>query len=235
VALSGAVATEAAVFPPEALDVRFGKGRSELEGALASGDVARYTFDARDDQWAEVEMGSEDGNAKLDIHGPGWRLDPDGKVLPGKGTLQAIARDDGELSWAGLPPWTGTYLLEVRAVDGDATFELEVILRAPAKADCEELPQQPMNVCFGLIARQAEGARARAYDDLLGVVDGKERGQLEAAEKAWRAYRDAECRQEAGRYEGGSLAPTIHASCVIGLTEERTRLLERLRKETDDS
>jgi uncharacterized protein YecT (DUF1311 family) len=90
-----------------------------------------------------------------------------------------------------------------------------------------------MNACFAAIARAAEKERARAYAALEATLEGARRRQLAAAEKAWAAYRDAECAFEADRYEGGSLAPTIHGSCVAELTQQRTKLLEGLRQQED--
>ncbi|MFQ2812649.1 lysozyme inhibitor LprI family protein [Aeromonas caviae] len=58
-----------------------------------------------------------------------------------------------------------------------------------------------------------------------------EKAQLErlrTAQRAWIAFRDAQCRYEVGVYEGGSMAPMVHSSCLTQLTEARTKDLNTL-------
>ncbi|MFM4877940.1 lysozyme inhibitor LprI family protein [Aeromonas caviae] len=62
-------------------------------------------------------------------------------------------------------------------------------------------------------------------------VASLEKAQLErlrTAQRAWIAFRDAQCRYEAGVYEGGSMAPMVHSSCLTQLTEARTKDLNTL-------
>lgn len=63
-----------------------------------------------------------------------------------------------------------------------------------------------------------------AYDDgKPGYFD-----TLLEAQRAWLAYRDAQCRSEAYDFRGGSMAPLIDASCKAAMTRARTEELREL-------
>jgi uncharacterized protein YecT (DUF1311 family) len=44
---------------------------------------------------------------------------------------------------------------------------------------------------------------------------------LAAAQRAWIAFRDAECKFAASGVQGGSAYPTIYSNCLAGLTQSR--------------
>ncbi|KQT31219.1 hypothetical protein ASG29_14670 [Sphingomonas sp. Leaf412] len=48
------------------------------------------------------------------------------------------------------------------------------------------------------------------------------------SQRAWLAYRDAQCRIAAAEFQGGSLQPMAQRQCLAGLTAERTRQLKGL-------
>ena len=50
--------------------------------------------------------------------------------------------------------------------------------------------------------------------------------ELVAAQRLWIAYRDAECKYQYSRYEGGTIAPMIYSNCLTTLTTQRTEILE---------
>ncbi|MDX7780227.1 lysozyme inhibitor LprI family protein [Aeromonas hydrophila] len=54
-------------------------------------------------------------------------------------------------------------------------------------------------------------------------LDKEQLGRLKTAQRAWITFRDAQCRYEAGVYEGGSIDPLVHSSCLTKLTEQRTK------------
>jgi uncharacterized protein YecT (DUF1311 family) len=76
-----------------------------------------------------------------------------------------------------------------------------------AKAD------QTLNAAFKQIEH-------RLSDD----ANGKQR--LIKAQRAWIAFRDAECTFQSSGDDGGSAAPMIIASCRTNLTVERTKQLK---------
>lgn len=65
-----------------------------------------------------------------------------------------------------------------------------------------------------------KGIEQRLTDDPAG----KER--LIKAQRAWIAFRDAECTFQSSGDDGGSAAPMVVAACRTTLTEDRTKQLE---------
>ncbi|WP_274425637.1 lysozyme inhibitor LprI family protein [Chelativorans sp. YIM 93263] len=68
-------------------------------------------------------------------------------------------------------------------------------------------------------------AEYKAVMKRLGDDDAT-KSSLIAAQRAWIAYRDAECKFQASGVEGGSIYPTIRAFCLRQLTDARTQDLE---------
>jgi urease subunit beta len=98
---------------------------------------------------------------------------------------------------------------------------------AQSAADCiAPQQQQLMNACAARDFERADAALnaawkpARAYAKQIGQADA-----LLAAQRAWLTYRDLACAVQASPYEGGSIQPLIHASCLSELTANRTRML----------
>lgn len=52
--------------------------------------------------------------------------------------------------------------------------------------------------------------------------------KLRDAERAWIAYRDANCESEHRTYEGGTMGPNMSASCQIKLTRQRIEEINRI-------
>ena len=226
-------AAEAAAPAPKPIELARGASSAEVQGGIARGETARYTFVAREDQWAEVAVRSVEGNAVVKVYGPGWHLggEDGSEIVRGEGVIDL---DEEAPSWSDLLPRAGTYLIEVGSERGGAEFHLALTVRAPKDEDCQELSQAPMNACYAAIAREAEAARERSYANLEKSLDQAEKVRLAAAETAWRAYRDADCRYEAAFYEGGTLQPTIYGTCLIRLTAQRTDELELQRHNHDE-
>lgn len=108
-------------------------------------------------------------------------------------------------------------------------FAFLLALAPAARADesCSALTQMDMNACAG---RNFDAADARLNGlwkqvtaRLAGNADAK--AEAVAAQRAWIAFRDAECTFAASGVEGGSIYPTIWAECRRSLTEERSRTL----------
>ncbi|MGP7794960.1 lysozyme inhibitor LprI family protein [Sphingomonas sp. CLY1604] len=49
-----------------------------------------------------------------------------------------------------------------------------------------------------------------------------------ASQRAWLAFRDAQCVIEGGEYAGGSMQPMVQRQCLARLTRERTAQLKDL-------
>ena len=50
---------------------------------------------------------------------------------------------------------------------------------------------------------------------------------LTTAQRAWLAFRDAECKLEASAVEGGTAQPMIYSQCLSRLTQLRTEQLQK--------
>lgn len=107
-------------------------------------------------------------------------------------------------------------------------FLLLLPLPALAAEDCSRLATQlEMNTCAGRNLDVADAALNDAYRKIVVRLaqDTEAIGQLRAAQRAWIAFRDAECAFAASSVEGGSIYPMIHADCLREATEARTAAL----------
>lgn len=84
-----------------------------------------------------------------------------------------------------------------------------------------------MHECFDRAFRAADAELNRTYAAALRRSDARGRVLLRGAQRAWIAYRDAECRFQASESEGGTLYPVELLSCELDLTKDRTRTLQR--------
>src|SRR5436190_24367526 len=102
--------------------------------------------------------------------------------------------------------------------------------------------QQEMNYCAGEDYRRADAelntvyrtaiasaqAADREYDRIEASTGGTrsnepgEEASLREAQRAWVAFRDANCRLESFEARGGSMQPMLDAGCRATLTRART-------------
>jgi len=101
---------------------------------------------------------------------------------------------------------------------GPAIIALATVAGA-AWADCPGVTQADMNQCAAADYRKADAELTRAYRKL------EKTPELRAAERAWIAYRDAECAYEAAPNQGGSIAPMVTSMCLAARTRERIAVL----------
>jgi len=94
-----------------------------------------------------------------------------------------------------------------------------VALPDHAFAACRGNTQMELNQCAANDYRAADRDLNAYYSKL------EKTKELVAAERAWIAYRDAECAYQAKAVEGGSMAPMVHASCLTELTKQRLKQL----------
>lgn len=106
---------------------------------------------------------------------------------------------------------------------------LAVVLAAALNCS-DALNQRDLDACTARAAAADDAREERAYQAMLTAAAPDLRPALRRAETAWRAYREAECRAEMGRYAGGSIAPTEYSVCRSALAEERMRRLREQRK-----
>ncbi|AXB06336.1 MULTISPECIES: lysozyme inhibitor LprI family protein [Aeromonas] len=98
-----------------------------------------------------------------------------------------------------------------------------------AEQDCTApVTQTDMNICAFQDYQRADAKLNAAYKKRVASLEKAQLERLRTAQRAWIAFRDAQCRYEAGVYEGGSMAPMVHSSCLTQLTEARTKDLNIL-------
>ena len=107
---------------------------------------------------------------------------------------------------------------------------LLALAAAPAQAqdhlDCAHAEaQQDMNQCADRDFHRADEALNRAYRAAMAKLDKDDAALLRSAQRAWLAFRDAECSYEAAPNQGGSIYPLIYDGCLTALTKDRTRQL----------
>lgn len=111
-----------------------------------------------------------------------------------------------------------------------AVLAFALLQAAPARAACDDSSNQAeLTMC----ADQQLAASDAQLNDLYGQIrqrlanDADVAGHLVAAQKAWIAFRDAECGFVASGVEGGSIQPMIIMDCRDRLTRLRVDDLKR--------
>ncbi|MBV7483876.1 lysozyme inhibitor LprI family protein [Bordetella sp. BOR01] len=98
-----------------------------------------------------------------------------------------------------------------------------------AQPDCANAQDQAsMSACAAADYKKADAALNAAYKQAAArLKDDKDQHQrLVAAQRAWIAFRDAECAFATGLSEGGSAYPMLLAQCQATLTTQRTAELQ---------
>lgn len=103
---------------------------------------------------------------------------------------------------------------------GTAALLLLLALTPPDPCDSPQT-QAEMNRCAGVQLRRVDAQLNAAYGALLKKLDANRRAKLQKAERAWIAYRDAQCDYEGSESEGGSIQPLEVAGCKTELTKAR--------------
>ncbi|WP_161635001.1 lysozyme inhibitor LprI family protein [Leptolyngbya sp. Heron Island J] len=102
---------------------------------------------------------------------------------------------------------------------------------ALAKKDCGQLTtQQEMNQCAAENYAISDKALNQVYQEVRQGLDDAAKARLTAAEERWIVFRDAQCTFESDRFEGGSMAPLIQATCMEQITDNRIAELQQTVK-----
>jgi uncharacterized protein YecT (DUF1311 family) len=109
-------------------------------------------------------------------------------------------------------------------------FMLAGMTPAIARADCYDSPvQADLNACADAAFKAADAQLNAAYAAVRQRLSDDGQKRLRDAERAWMAYRDAECMFRSSGDDGGSAAVMVDAQCQADLTTERARYLESIR------
>ena len=112
------------------------------------------------------------------------------------------------------------------------TFLLAIALAAPlgsaTAGECNAAKTQlDLDQCAGATFKTADGTLNSVYKTIMARLKSADetRVSLVGAQKAWLAFRDAECDFEAAGARGGSIEPMVVAQCRTRLTESRSKAL----------
>jgi len=114
-----------------------------------------------------------------------------------------------------------------------AAFTAAALLLASSAAfaqDCPDDSQAGLNQCAGDAYKKADAALNATYKQVMARLKDSEAAakSLIAAQRAWIAYRDAECDFMSSGVEGGSARPMVVAQCLEQLTTQRADDLKAL-------
>ena len=97
-------------------------------------------------------------------------------------------------------------------------------------AECgQATTQAAMNACAAARMRAADSGLNAAYGAVLHRLAPAAQTRLREAERAWVAFRDAECAFRASGSDGGSAAAMVATDCRRELTEARAKSLGGMR------
>ncbi len=103
--------------------------------------------------------------------------------------------------------------------------------------DCKDpQDQQSMNQCAGLDYEKADKQLNKLWPSIKGSAEENDKNvdaanggytkALIASQKAWLAFRDAECTWEGFQAHGGSMEPMLVNGCLARVTNERIKQLK---------
>lgn len=85
-----------------------------------------------------------------------------------------------------------------------------------------------MTACFISASKTADERLNKTYNRIREVLSADEQRDLQAAQRLWLGFRDANCSAERNLYAGGSAAPMVYAACVEADTRQRTSDLKAM-------
>lgn len=97
-----------------------------------------------------------------------------------------------------------------------------------ANVDCQSqnLSQADMDRCAGRDFQASDAKLNALYKQLMAKYDESNQAMLKASERAWLAYRDAECTYETNAAAGGTMRPMLETMCRTAKTDARVKELD---------
>ncbi|RQR58250.1 DUF1311 domain-containing protein [Burkholderia sp. Bp9126] len=108
-------------------------------------------------------------------------------------------------------------------------LSLAMAANAHAQANCTNAPDQAaMSACADRAYKKSDAELNRAYQAVTTRVRDNRplADKLVSAQRAWVAYRDAECGFSSAGAEGGSAYPMVVSTCLDDLTKARVESLQ---------
>ncbi len=110
-----------------------------------------------------------------------------------------------------------------------AAVALALIQPAVAQQpDCKNPEDQnALNTCTGLEYRAADKQLNATFHALMTKLSKDGQAQLQKAQRAWIAYRDAQCDFDTAASVGGTIHPMAEAECLGNLTKIQAQHLDQ--------
>jgi uncharacterized protein YecT (DUF1311 family) len=104
------------------------------------------------------------------------------------------------------------------------------VLAAASAAQAQECDrnddsQSMLNICADADYQAADAKLNATYKNIVSSNDQASNKLLQTAQRAWIAFRDAECAYSTADSEGGSIHPLEVSQCLTELTNERVKQL----------
>lgn len=90
------------------------------------------------------------------------------------------------------------------------------------------LSQSDLNQASSQAYSSADFMLNKAYQQLMGALEGKEKDSLKSAQKAWLTFRDLNTKFIADQYAGGSIAPMMKNQALTEMTNYRIAILTKM-------
>jgi uncharacterized protein YecT (DUF1311 family) len=93
--------------------------------------------------------------------------------------------------------------------------------------ECQDQTQRGLDICADANFQKADAALNASYKEIVHrLKDAAPTTKLlVTAQKAWLAYRDAECAFSSSANSGGSIYPMVFSICLEEVTQQRTKEL----------
>lgn len=104
-------------------------------------------------------------------------------------------------------------------------FAFVLFMLAPQSDPCDAMTQAQMNRCAHEDYIKADHALNSVYGVLMNTLEEPRKAKLKASERAWIAFRDAQCEFEASAFEGGTMQPMVFSACMADVTRARAKQL----------
>jgi len=152
-------------------------------------------------------------------------------TVPIHATLSHQTDASGAITYR-LNPSTGETFMRI-AIATAAALILAASAQAQPLKNCSNAETQTdMNLCADQAYRTSDADLNAAYKDVTQRLkdDKTKLTQLQAAQKAWLFFRDAECAFSSAGTTGGSAYPMVLSQCLDKLTQARTKELRAYLK-----
>ncbi|HEY6968461.1 MAG TPA: lysozyme inhibitor LprI family protein [Candidatus Angelobacter sp.] len=115
---------------------------------------------------------------------------------------------------------------------GDLKTQMEITscwenLARKAESELTALYQKVQKAIRAQMAEDDASMKTRAAAATMRIYRQGALEKLNTAQRAWTHYRDAQCDAEEQQYEGGSIAPSVHAGCMKQMAERRMDDLQK--------